>query len=218
MSSARVIHEINVHEAENIVRNIFFPAMEADPDPLHRVMFPSAAEMTERQRSEIVQWYSGSLEDALERQTGNFLQICTSEDTPVGFCGWRIEPSQPGEIKPRNPSRRDAQNLLPETLDVEAWTSASRVLRQERERTLKTLDTFCRLTFMAVRPDAQRQGFGSQLLQSVCNKIDERRLPAFVMASPAGVRLYQKLGFEAVGKVEMPTGTITSMFRPAAST
>ncbi|KAI0423938.1 hypothetical protein F5Y09DRAFT_325768 [Xylaria sp. FL1042] len=71
---------------------------------------------------------------------------------------------------------------------------------------------------MSVRLDFQRQGFGSQLLKAVCSKIDGYGLPAFVMASPAGIGLYKKFGFDVVGTVEMRTGTIASMVRPAAST
>lgn len=66
---------------------------------------------------------------------------------------------------------------------------------------------------MAVDPDHQRQGVGSMLMETVCHQIDENNLDAFVLSSPAGVRLYSKFGFRAVGAVETRQGTFTSMLR-----
>lgn len=57
------------------------------------------------------------------------------------------------------------------------------------------------ITFMAVDPDHQRQGVGSMLINMFCHYVDGIALDAFVMSSPAGVRLYSKFGFEAVGSV-----------------
>lgn len=70
---------------------------------------------------------------------------------------------------------------------------------------------------MAVNPDYQRQGIGSILMQSVCDEIDEKSLDAFVMSSPAGIRLYSKFCFKAIGTVRTNHGVFTSMFRMAGS-
>jgi predicted N-acetyltransferase YhbS len=70
---------------------------------------------------------------------------------------------------------------------------------------------------MAVNPDHQRQGVGSMLMQSVCDKADENNLDAFVMSSPAGIRLYSKFGFKATGIVQTSQGVFTSMIRIARS-
>lgn len=66
---------------------------------------------------------------------------------------------------------------------------------------------------MAVHPYHQRHGLGSALMKRVCDDIDELGWPAFVMASPAGIQLYAKFGFDIVGTVETCQGTLTSMFR-----
>lgn len=108
-------------------------------------------------------------------------------------------------------------NQLPETLDVDAWLALSSKLRTERMRILEGRDNICRLTFMAVRPDFQRRGIGSMMLQSVRDETD--KVPgrcAYVLAAPEGVRLYSSFGFEVVGEVETPYGNILSMLRPAA--
>lgn len=51
------------------------------------------------------------------------------------------------------------------------------------------------------------------LMDWFCHSVDEKKLVAFVMSSPAGVRLYYKFGFKAVGVVETEHGNFTSMLR-----
>jgi predicted N-acetyltransferase YhbS len=68
---------------------------------------------------------------------------------------------------------------------------------------------------ISVNPVYQRQGIGSILLQWGTEEADAHGRDSFVIASPAGVRLYAKFGFKVVGEVQTPTGTFTSMFRKA---
>ena len=181
--------------------------------PLYRLMFPSWAGMTEAQENEIVQWYAEGLRDALKRETDSFLQICATDGTPLGFCGWAMEHRQhvgTNNMKPSPVQHGQGRRPIPETLDLCAWLSVSRDLRKERERVLTGLGQVCResipqdtppvtdrvlpgLTFMSVHPDHQRQGLGSKMLGRVCEEVDRLGWPAFAMASPAGVQLYAKL-------------------------
>lgn len=158
---------------------------------------------------------------------------------PVGFCGCEvIERSrsydatdhqqtvdetgcsaQPGGNEAHNTSsstRKRERGAVPETLDVVGWLALSERLRMERQRALEGLDSVCRLTFMAVHPHFQRQGIGSMMLERLCDETD--RCPgrsAYVLAAPEGVPLYSRFGFEAVGQVDTPHGSIVSMLRPA---
>jgi predicted N-acetyltransferase YhbS len=68
---------------------------------------------------------------------------------------------------------------------------------------------------VSVDPAFQRQGIGSMLLQFVCSEADQSSRDAFVLSSPAGVQLYAKFGFKAVGLVETHQGNFTSMLRRA---
>lgn len=77
---------------------------------------------------------------------------------------------------------------------------------------LVTCDVY-RLTFMSVKPQVQRQGLGSKLLQELCTQADLYGRNIFVLASPQGVLLYKKFHFQVVGVVSTPQGTITSMLR-----
>lgn len=223
------IATINVLDADHIVRRIDFSATQHGP--LYRLMFPSWADTTEAQQNEIVQWYAEGLRDALRRQTDNFLQICATDGTPLGFCGWAMEHRRHAVTKPSIVQHAQGQRLLPETLDLSAWFSISRNLRKERERVVTGLGEVCResllqgilsstdvvlsgLTFMSVHPDHQRQGLSSKMLERVCDEIIDRLgWPASVMASLAGVRLYAKFGFDVVGRVETSEGSFASMFR-----
>lgn len=68
---------------------------------------------------------------------------------------------------------------------------------------------------MAVNPSYQRQGIGSMMMRRICEETDRNGRCAYVLAAPEGVRLYTKFGFEIVGRVQTPQGTITSMLRPS---
>ena len=68
---------------------------------------------------------------------------------------------------------------------------------------------------ISVDPAYQRQGVGSMLMQWGCEEADLSERDAFVLASPAAVRLYAKFDFEIVGEVRTKEGVFQSMFRKA---
>lgn len=136
------IATIDVLDAEDIMRKVDLPTMHHSP--LYRLMFPPWAEMTEAQQNEIVQWYSEGLRDALRRTTVNFIQIRTTNGTPLGFCGWAMEHGRHAGTKRSPVQPGQGQPLPPETLDLDAWLSISKKLRKERKRVLEGLNEVCR--------------------------------------------------------------------------
>ncbi|KAJ5826322.1 hypothetical protein N7474_003460 [Penicillium riverlandense] len=214
------LSDVDISDAEVIARDIEVPAMQNVP--LYRIMFPSSDSMQATQLDQIIRWYTDMLEDALRGRWESFLKACTVDDKPVGFCAWTLE-AQTNERQPvmnanakenlRKREKRGKKNWLPEILDVEQWLSVSARLRKERERVFGDLNSICRLTFMSVNPDYQRQGIGSMLMQRICEEANLHGRQAYVLASPEGVRLYAKFGFQVVGGVDTPQGTITSMLR-----
>ncbi|KAK4182671.1 hypothetical protein QBC35DRAFT_546371 [Podospora australis] len=92
---------------------------------------------------------------------------------------------------------KKSENWLPGALDVSAWFKVSAALKKERQRVIGHLDN----------------GLGSMLMQHILEDIDRHDRYGYVLASPAGVRLYSKFGFEVVGQVDTPYGPITSMLR-----
>lgn len=51
-----------------------------------------------------------------------------------------------------------------------------------------------------------------------CRQADDSNTEAFVMASPAGLRLYRKFGFDEVGTVQIGAARFSSMMRKPAYT
>ncbi|KAL9622778.1 MAG: hypothetical protein Q9160_002897 [Pyrenula sp. 1 TL-2023] len=62
------------------------------------------------------------------------------------------------------------------------------------------------LQALATDPHHQRQGIGSQLVQWVVDRANERGLPCWAHASPASWRVYERAGFGKVGRWEMEIG------------
>jgi len=59
---------------------------------------------------------------------------------------------------------------------------------------------------LVVDPEWQRRGVGKRLLEKVLSIVDENGWEAFVDASPAGLGLYKKLGWEEVGRSVVDLG------------
>lgn len=53
-------------------------------------------------------------------------------------------------------------------------------------------------------PSFQHRGIGSQLVKVGLERADEEGVKCFLSASPMGAPVYKKLGFEEVGRLEIP--------------
>lgn len=63
--------------------------------------------------------------------------------------------------------------------------------------------TTTELYVLVVSPEYQRQGIGSLLLAEGLGKVDELGLQCVLGASPEGVELYRRFGFEEVAAREL---------------
>jgi GNAT superfamily N-acetyltransferase len=61
-------------------------------------------------------------------------------------------------------------------------------------------EPFVYMAILTVVPEMQRRGVGSALLREGLKEVDQRGLPAFIEASPAGLGLYKKFGWEEMLK------------------
>ncbi|KAI1803918.1 acyl-CoA N-acyltransferase [Daldinia bambusicola] len=206
------VSEVQVADAESLIRKCDFPAIQ--DDPLHRIMFPRSCPDT--WESEI-RWMVKNLKNTLEREWSNFRKICAEDGTPIGFSGWTLEQSDVPQVIENQSSEQKDESAIPEpdTLDMHAWLDTSKMLREEKRRILHGRKNIWRLMIISVDPAYQRQGVGSMLMQWGCEEADRNERDAFVLASPAAVRLYAKFGFEVVGQVETKEGVLRSMFRKA---
>jgi hypothetical protein len=133
---------VEVSDAESLARNVDVPATR--DGPLYRLMFPPWDDMSDVQRDVMLQWFVEGLRNAIERQADNFLQIRASDGTPLGFCGWVFEDEQEAAAGTETAFLGSSQRFVPENMDVPAWLSISKRLREERERALDGLVQACR--------------------------------------------------------------------------
>jgi GNAT superfamily N-acetyltransferase len=200
-------------------------------------------DFSEQQSKEIIRWPAEGIEGAITGGRTNVRSIRHSDGNVVGLAGWVIEGCPGGQpnstdneaaVEAASPGTQPkSEHWLPSVLDVSAWLKVSAALRRERQRVIGHLDNVCRtfqscngvdvvfaanscatgITILSLRQEYQRQGLGPVLMQRICEDLDRHNRYGYVLASPAGVRLYSKFGFEVVGQVDTPYGPITSMLR-----
>ncbi|KGO56770.1 Acyl-CoA N-acyltransferase [Penicillium expansum] len=152
--------EVVASDADCLIRNCDFPAMQ--DNPIRLTMFPLSSPETQEEE---IRWMTNGLRLALEKDKSHYRKACADDRSPVGFAGWSLLNSS--------------------------------------------------LTIVAVNPAYQRQGVGTMLLKWACDEADRNGRDGFLLASTAGVRLYEKFGFEKVGEVRTAKGPLHSMFRKA---
>ncbi|KAJ5677528.1 uncharacterized protein N7477_003161 [Penicillium maclennaniae] len=220
---------VKPEDVDALVRKVEFPA---DLDNLlRRLMFPRSTEQWDYKENKI-KWAIDGIYEAIDQENEMLYKACGTDGLPVGLIGWTTSLDAPSkkttdgencvlydsEINIGERRRRKARHRdfwTPPSLDVPSWLDVSRLLRAERQRVLQNWhgNGICRIIFMAVDPDHQRQGVGSTLLKMFCDFVDTNALDVFVLSSPAGIQLYSKFGFKAVGVVETTKGSFTSMLR-----
>lgn len=160
------LSEVDVSDADSIARYVEVPAMQNGP--LYRTMFPRSDLTTETQRDEAIRWYADMLEDAFQDRCESFLKACSADGTPVGFCGWTIiERNRQHQVEANNgqssgrvkQERRKKETWIPESIDIDGWTTLSRALKAERDRVLNDLDDICRKSIYFVILQQFTDGF-----------------------------------------------------------
>lgn len=109
-----------------------------------------------------------------------------------------------------NAADRSITKSVPsQTSQHDAQDTPTRVVgRQMRSDSIKWEAHFMKearyliLQALAVNPDDQRQGVGSQLVKWGVQRADEERFSCWCHASPAGNQLYVKSGFQELGSDE----------------
>ncbi|RGP41705.1 Puromycin N-acetyltransferase [Altererythrobacter insulae] len=75
------------------------------------------------------------------------------------------------------------------------------------------------LPLIAADPSQTGRGLGAALMKYALQKCDEQCLPAYLESSnPRNISLYERHGFEVMGKIETPSSPLmTPMYRPPRS-
>lgn len=94
--------------------------------------------------------------------------MATNHQQTVGETNRSAQPAKEETYNNNSPTTtgKDKPGALPD----DGWLALLGRLRTERRRVLKGLDKICRLTFIAVHTDFQRQGIGSMTLKRICNE------------------------------------------------
>ncbi|KAL2829865.1 hypothetical protein BJY01DRAFT_240556 [Aspergillus pseudoustus] len=213
---------VEPEDVELLVRKVGFPAYQ--DNPLHRLMFPRS---TEQQREDEIRWTIDGLLEAVHRGDEALYKACGEDGSPVGFIGWTTNPG----ASPKGMDSETSTNCVHDCPVVKSAERGGTKLKNWNRFTPPSLDVISqrvisscpgnngisRIASMAVDPNHQRQGVGSTLMKIFCDYVDGNELNAFVMSSPAGIRLYYRYGFNAVGIVETKQGNFTSMLRTSGS-
>ncbi|KAL4935615.1 hypothetical protein BDV06DRAFT_228654 [Aspergillus oleicola] len=243
MTTRVSISPVSTTDIDTLARNVIYPAAKDDPlqrVTFSRTRSDNGTNVSttqggSREREEEILWHRDSLLMALQRGNEFLHKACTAVEDHgenVAIIGWTLDPGVSNKMLEVRRSeigfeaqctgaeeKSKVESETPASLDVAVWLAASKRLREERERILGDYRRLhpdkgiCRITYMAVAPTYQRHGFGSALMEMFCQHIGNCGLDAFVMSSPAGVRLYAKSGFKSVGVVEIGGGQYTSMLR-----
>ncbi|KAL2807738.1 hypothetical protein BJX63DRAFT_425153 [Aspergillus granulosus] len=197
------ISPVETKDVDLLVRKVEFPAHQ--DNPLYRLMFPRSMEQRWEQREDEIRWTIDGLLETVHQEDETLYKACGEDGSPVGLIGWTTSPGAFAKGMSRDCTHggpvvksgaREVAKLkirnsfTPPSLDV---TSQS-VIRGCPGNGV------CRITFMAVDPNNQRQGVGSTLMKIFCDYVDDNALDAL-------------FGFKAVGIVKTKQGNFTSMLR-----
>lgn len=92
--------------------------------------------------------------------------------------------------------------FVPPELRLDALNSLMASFSTAKTEIMGTSDPYYMLESLATHPEQQGRGAGSMLLEWGLKKVDESGLSTYLSATAAGKRLYDKVGFEVVRKIE----------------
>lgn len=105
--------------------------------------------------------------------------------------------------------------VIQSTVDAERVPGVFEVLGQLRR--YHPTEPHWYLPFIGVDVPRQGRGLGSALLRHALEQVDREHRPAYLeTANPRNIPLYERHGFQLVGKIEAPSApTLFPMVRPA---
>ncbi|KAE8145248.1 acyl-CoA N-acyltransferase [Aspergillus avenaceus] len=142
--------------------------------------------------------YARSLQRLIDPRTHNVVAIDTDTGTVVGSARWiipqdRTEPmaeiSEDGQRMAENP-----EQFIPVEVKQEIYASWVNMTKESRKKHLRDDDLL--LEYLAIAPDHQGKGIGSQLLKWGLAQADTLNARIYLEASVDGYLLYSKNGFE----------------------
>jgi ribosomal protein S18 acetylase RimI-like enzyme len=201
-------------------------------DKMFVYVCPHDRNATPAQQSEHLRWRTERIRNRMQSAgTHWFKAVDVQTDCTVGVTG-AIAPhcDKSGWI-----------NELSEAIDQESFVECTHMTAQKRRDLLgdreeevwcessdlpvdysclgALADVLADLASMAVHPDYQGRGIGGKLLARICSLADDSCQDVYLEATPAGLKLYQKAGFEGLGRMTLFDGeySLTCMLRKPVS-
>ncbi|KAI0005786.1 acyl-CoA N-acyltransferase [Xylariaceae sp. FL0662B] len=172
--------------------------------PIVLRVLPSSSEQSH-------EYWRQSLKDEITDRNAEYLVMTDPASSPpdkvVGFAKW---------LKPRTPHSppSPAAPAWPEGGDVAFAEQFFGTIGEHHKKATGDRPHW-NLEVLGTRPAYQGKGIGRELVQWGLSRADEAGLEAAVAASPAGVSLYTKMGFDALETYQIPSVSYleTSMLR-----
>ncbi|GAD95765.1 conserved hypothetical protein [Paecilomyces variotii No. 5] len=150
-------------------------------------------------------WNDAHRNDILNKPFQRYVKVTDTagDGKPIAWAKWDF--STAAERGPRFPPWH-------EECDKDLCSRFFGTLETERERLLGGKKNYY-LDMLATRPEHERRGAGSMLVQWGCDVADKDGVPAYIDASKAGAPLYKRFGFEDRTEPGMGFPDIVSMVR-----
>ncbi|KAL3421584.1 hypothetical protein PVAG01_08030 [Phlyctema vagabunda] len=170
---------------------IFYEAFATDPNILN--LYPRCDQKALKEKS-----LKGYEKSYATLEARFYKAVCIETGQIAAFSKW-VHPHRPDpaaedpEIAIRNDSQISGSN---NELVIEFMT---KMLRGRKKWITPETDYF--MSILAVRPKYQRQGVGSKLLARGLELADRNNSKTFIQASPTGLSLYLRHGWEEVDEI-----------------
>lgn len=133
--------EVVASDADCLIRNCDFPAMQ--DNPIRLTMFPLSSPETQEEE---IRWMTNGLRLALEKDKSHYRKACADDGSPVGFAGWSLLNSSDTRDDCGRRGQVVVDNPEPKTLDKEAFSILTKTLIREQHRILKGhSDIWCKI-------------------------------------------------------------------------
>ncbi|KAK8041575.1 hypothetical protein PG994_014582 [Apiospora phragmitis] len=185
------------------VCNVFSDSFSEDS--INKRVFPATSAGA---RASIKDWLGGGLKDPHSRYLLAVNDSQSGVDAVVAMAKW-IAPS----AEPKAPEAENwaAKMAWPDDVDGALGTDFFTMLEQKHKEHMGSRPHWY-LELLAVRKSYHGKGLGKHLLSWGLERADKDGLETYLQASPAGVPLYRKYGFEDIETVHVSKADYSEVF------
>ncbi|KAK3703134.1 hypothetical protein LTR37_014611 [Vermiconidia calcicola] len=179
-------------------------------DPLYQDMFGLSDTATPEEQEGNIEFRKGLFEASLRKPHAHIFKAADdSTNLLVGYAGF---------VEPENRHEAEETELelgnVPQNLNRQRLKEIGARIKDAQKKGLGDRKDYWCLSGMGVRPSYQRRGVAQRLMSHGLALVDAKGEDIYLGASPAGRKLYERNGFEALAEVELAEGILmAAMFR-----